>query len=92
MILGLLLYKNGGWKAVQAAAFKGTEILAVSRLLDRFNRIPKMAGETRVYRTVVAVGGVDPYENEEGYLAACRRVIGREITGTAKGRLYDLGA
>jgi hypothetical protein len=56
-----------------------------------------MAGEARVYRTIVAVGGVAPYSNEESYLAACRRVIGRELTGTekdallAKGRLYDLG-
>lgn len=98
MILGLLLYRSRGWKAVQAASFTGTEILALSRFLDRFNRIPKIAGEARVYRTVVAVGGLAPYGNENGYLAACRRVIGREITGTesdallSKGRLYDLGS
>ncbi len=98
LVLGLLLYRNGGWKAVQAASFTGTDILALSRLLDRFNSIPKMAGEARVYRTILAVGGVAPYSNEDSYLAACRRVIGRELTGTekdallAKGRLYDLGA
>lgn len=97
LVLGLLLYRSGGWKSVQAASFTGTDILALSQFLDRFNSIPKMAGEARVYRTIVAVGGVAPYSNEESYLAACRRVIGRELTGTekdallAKGRLYDLG-
>lgn len=98
MVLGLLLYRRGGWKAVQAsAAFRGTDILALSRFLDLFNQTPKIAGEARIYRTVLAVGGVSAYANEESYLSACRRIIGREITGTekdalmTKGRLYDLG-
>lgn len=98
MVLGLLLYRRGGWKAVvKSTPFSGTEILALSRFVDRFEGTPKIAGEARIYRTVVATGGVAAYGDENGYLAACRRVIGREITGTekdallAKGRLYDLG-
>lgn len=98
VVLGLLLYRQGGWKAVQAASFNGTEILALSRFLDMFNGTPKIAGEARIYRAVVAVGGVSVYGDENGYLAACRRALGRELTGTekdalvAKGRLYDLGS
>lgn len=97
VVLGLLLYRRGGWKAVQAATLNGTDILALSRFLDLFNKTPKIAGEARIYRTVVAVGGMSAYGNEQSYLAACRRVLGREMTGTekdallAKGRLYDLG-
>lgn len=98
MMLGLLLYRRGGWKAVQAASFSGKEVLAVSRFLDTLEGTPKMAGEAKVYRTVIAVGGVSAYQDEKSYLSACRRVIGRELTGSerdalmAKGRLYDLGA
>ncbi len=98
VVLGLLLYRQGGWKAVQAASFSGTDILALSRFLDLFNGTPKIAGEARIYRTVVAVGGLSAYGNEESYLSACRRAMGRKITGTekdalmTKGRLYDLGS
>ncbi len=99
LMLGLLLYRSGGWKAVQAAnRFKGTDILALSRLLDLFDQVPKVAGEARLYRTVLAVGGLAPYGDVKSYLAACRRVVGRTLTGsevdalTVKGRLYDLGS
>jgi len=43
------------------------------------------------------VGGTAPYEDEETYLAACRQVLGRVVTGSesarllVKGRLYALG-
>jgi len=98
MLLGLLLYRSGGWKAVQAAKkFKGSDILAISRLLDLFGQTTKVAGEGRLYRTIIAVGGLAPYGDVESYLTACRRVVGRTLTGseadalTVKGRLYDLG-
>lgn len=97
MVLGLLLYKQGGWRQVQAstAKFSGRELLALSRLLDGFEGIG-IAGESRVYRTVIATGGVSVYADENGYLAACRQVYGRNLTGSekdalvAKGRVYDL--
>lgn len=99
VVLGLVLHKSGGWRAVQAAAsLTGAEMLAISRFLDRFNGTPRMAGEERVYRTVLAVGGLASYQDVESYLAACRRVMGRGLTGSetdalvAKGRIYDLGA
>jgi len=98
LLLGLLLHKGGGWKSVQASGFSGAEMLAISRFLDQFTGVPRMAGEARVYRTVLAVGGAASYGDVESYLAACRRAIGRDLTGSekdalvAKGRIYDLGA
>lgn len=99
ILVGLLLHKTGGWRSVQAADdFSGAEMLAISRFLDRFNGTPRMAGEGRVYRTVLAVGGAASYGDAESYLAACRRAMGRDLTGTekdalvAKGRIYDLGS
>lgn len=98
VLAGLVLYKSGGWRSVQASGtFSGPEMLAISRFLDRFNGTPRMAGEARVYRTVLAVGGVASYGDVNSYLAACRRTMGRDLTGTeqdalvAKGRIYDLG-
>jgi hypothetical protein len=99
LLFGLLLYRRGGWRAIQASGrFKGTDFLALSRLLDAFNQTPRIAGEGRLYRTVVAVGGAAVYADVKSYLAACRRVMGRDLTGSeedtlvVKGRLYDLGA
>lgn len=97
LLFGLLLFKSGGWNAVRASErFSGREFLAMSRLIDTFEGA-RIAGETRIYRTIVAVGGMSPYADVESYLAACRRVVGRELTGSekdaliSKGRLYDLG-
>lgn len=98
LLFGLLLYRRGGWRSVRASSrFKGADILALSRLLDLFNRTPRIAGEGRLYRTVIAVGGAAAYSDVNSYLAACRREIGRQLTGSeedtlvVKGRLYDLG-
>lgn len=97
VMYGLLLHKSGGWTRVKKAGLSGTEVLAVSRVLDVMTKKSAMAGETRVYRTVLSVGGTAPYENDETYLAACRQVLGRTITGNEayrlleKGRLYSLG-
>lgn len=99
ILLGLVLHKSGGWRAVQASGtLSGPEMLGVSRFLDRMSNLPRMAGEERIYRTVLAVGGAAPYGDVESYLAACRRALGRSPTGperdalVAKGRIYDLGA
>ena len=97
VLLGLIHHKSGGWKQVRKAGFSGVEILALSRVLDVMTKKSSMAGETRVYRTVLSVGGTGPYEDEETYLAACRQVLGRMVTGSEaaklleKGRLYALG-
>jgi hypothetical protein len=75
----------------------GRQILAISRVLDLISKKSTMAGSTRVYRTVLSVGGTAPYEDVETYLAACRQVLGRTITGSeagellTKGRLFALG-
>jgi len=95
VLSGLLLHKSGGWKAVKTARLSGLECLAVSRLLDTFQQVPRIAGEARIYRTVVAVGGAAAYRDSNGYLAACRRYLGRELTGSekdallTKGRIFD---
>lgn len=98
ILLGLMLHKTGGWKAVQArATFSGPEMLTISRMVDRITKTPRTAGEDRIYSTVQAVGGLGAYQNVQTYLAACRRVVGRNLNGTeidalvAKGRIYDLG-
>jgi hypothetical protein len=97
VLLGLIHHKNGGWSRVKKAGLTGREILAVSRVVDKMTKQSSMAGETRVYRTVLSVGGTAPYEDEETYLAACRQVLGRVMTGSEasqlleKGRLYALG-
>jgi hypothetical protein len=97
VLQGLILHKNGGWRRVKQAGLTGREILAVSRVLDVLTRKSSMAGETRVYRTVLSVGGTAPYEDDETYLVACRQVLGRVVTGSEasklleKGRLYALG-
>lgn len=99
LMLGLIHYKRGGWNAVRLSnAFSGREILALSRILDLIGQSPVIAGESRVYRTVTAVGGMAAYGDVDSYLAACRRVIGRNLTGSekdalvTKGRLFDLGS
>lgn len=97
IVQGLLLHRMGGWQQLRIAGFSGSEILAVSRILDVMTKKASIAGETRVYRTVLSVGGTAPYEDDETYLAACRQVLGRVVTGNEasklleKGRLYALG-
>ncbi len=98
ILAGLILYKSGGWQAVRTGGFTGRQILAISRVLDKMTKRSSMAGESRVYQTVIAVGGTAPYADVETYLAACRQVLGRTLTGTEsgalleKGRLYSLGS
>jgi hypothetical protein len=95
---GVLLHRAGGWRAVQAARkFSGRDVLAISRVLDLLEKNPSVAGEARIYRTVLAVGGASSYVDVDSYLAACSQVLGREPTQTeklallTKGRLFDLG-
>jgi len=94
---GLILFKNGGWHAVRAAnSFSGREVLGISRFLDEFQG-SRIAGEARIYRAILAVGGFSPYTDVDGYLAACRRFFGRDLTNSerdtliSKGHIYDLG-
>lgn len=92
MLLGMVLYKQGGWKSVQASkSFAGAEILALTRLFELSTRKASRAGSGRIYKTVLAVGGVKQYVNEATYLAACRRVLGREITDSEKADLLEKG-
>jgi len=94
---GLILHRHGGWQYVRGLGLSCTEMLIVSRFLDRFNRRAGCAGESRLYRTVLAVGGVGSYQDTQSYFAACRQVIGRTLTDSekelllVKGRIYDLG-
>jgi ribosomal protein L37E len=95
VLRGLILYKCGGWPLVKTAGFTGKDRLAISRTIDLMAKNSFTAGETRVYRTVLNVGGTGPYEDVETYLAACRQVLGRTVTGSEaaslleKGRLYS---
>jgi hypothetical protein len=98
LLLGMILYRSGGWKAVAASkALSGREILALSRLLDTAQDRRRVAGESRVYGAIVAVGGLPQDANEQAYLRQCREVMGRDISDSermaliTKGRLYALG-
>lgn len=95
---GILIHRQGGWAAVEAAKrFSGRDVLAMSRVLDLLRGSPSVAGEARIYRTVLAVGGARSYVDVETYLVACSQALGREPTQTeklaliTKGRLFDLG-
>ncbi len=99
ILLGMIYLKAGGWEAVKAARIlTSKEILALSRVVDLAGKRTIMAGEGRIYRTVVAVGGTSRYRNEEHYMAACRRVLGRNPTQDekrallVKGQLFSFGA
>ena len=98
ILLGLVLYKSGGWGSlVKTGSFTGRELLAVSRMMDMMKR-SSMAGESRVYRTVLAVNGLGSYTDIGSYLAACRKVVGRDLSSDEvsalidKGRLFALGS
>jgi hypothetical protein len=99
LLLGMVLYRRGGWKAVQASrALSGKEVLALARFFETSVKTASRAGSGKVYRTVMAVGGVKKYPDEATYLAACRRVLGREVTDSErvdllwKGYLFSLGS
>lgn len=98
VLAGLILHDHGGWEAVRRAnRFSGREILVMSRLIDRLTKRSAMAGDARIYRTVIAVGGTGQYSDVNVYLSACRKVVGRELMESEKvllvekGRLYSLG-
>lgn len=98
VLAGLILHGIGGWEAVASARrFTGREILVMDHLMSRMTRKSSMAGDGRIYRTVIAVSGTAPYADVNAYLTACRKVMGRPLTGseqvqlTEKGNLYALG-
>jgi len=88
---GLLLHKEGGWEKLTSSGFTGREKLVVSRVLDRVLGRTFVAGESRIYRTVIIVGGVAPHATMEKYLQACRQVIGRDLTYQEKALLIEKG-
>lgn len=93
---GVLLQRHHGWNALRTANYTKNEVLAVSRYVDLVNQGSR-AGDLDLYRTLIAVGGLNAYPDSAGFLAACRRVLGRNLsqgdidTLVSKGRLYDLG-
>jgi hypothetical protein len=98
ILAGLILHDHGGWEAVgRANRFSGREILVMNRLLERTERKSSMAGDARIYRTVIAMGGTASYPDVDSYLTACREVIGRTLTNSEKvqlvikGKLFSLG-
>jgi len=91
MFLGMVLYRGGGWKAVQASSFQGREILALARLMENGTRKATRAGSGRIYKTVLAVGGIRQYPNEKAYLTACSQVVGRRLTDSEKSELVEKG-
>lgn len=92
ILAGLILHDRGGWEAVgRAKRFSGREILVMARLLDRLTKRSSMAGDSRIYQTVIAVGGTGRYANVDAYLTACRRVLGRALLESEKAQLIEKG-
>jgi hypothetical protein len=92
ILAGLILHSMGGWEAVQnARRFTGVEILVMDRLIGRFMKKASKAGESRVYRTVIAVGGTGRYSNVNEYLTACSKIMGRAPTQSEKASLIEKG-
>lgn len=92
VLAGMILHDRGGWEAVgQAKRFSGREILVMSRLLDRMTKRSSMAGDSRIYRTVIEVGGPAAYPDVNHYLSACRKVIGRALVESEKAQLLEKG-
>lgn len=98
ILAGLILHDHGGWEAVgRANRFSGREILVMNRLLERTERKSSMAGDARIYRTVIATGGTASYPDVDSYLTACREVMGRTLNNSEKvqlvikGKLFSLG-
>lgn len=98
VLAAMILFSQGSWDLVRKAnRFSGSEILVVDRLMGRIQKRASMAGEARVYRTVIAVGGTAPYPDVNGYLTACSKVMGRVPTESerallvAKGKLFSMG-
>jgi hypothetical protein len=98
VLAGLILHDMGGWEAVgKANRFSGREILVMNRLIERTEKKSSMAGDARIYRTVIALGGTASYPDVDSYLAACREVLGRTLTNSemvqlvTKGKLFSLG-
>lgn len=92
ILLGLILFQKGGWRAVQASRkLSGRDVLAVSRIVDLARNRMRMAGEGRIYRVVLAVGDMQQYPDMRSYLAACRQVVGRDLTDSEKDALMDKG-
>lgn len=92
ILAGLILHDFGGWEAVASTRrFTGREILVIDRFLTRMTKKSSMAGDGRVYRTVIAVGGTAPYADVNAYLTACRGVMGRTPTGSERAQLLEKG-
>lgn len=92
ILAGLILHDMGGWEAVgRAKRFTGREILVMARLIDRLTKKSSMAGDSRIYTTVIAVGGTGAHANVNAYLTACRRVLGRALLESEKAQLIEKG-
>ena len=92
VLAAMVLFSKGGWDLVRRASrFTGRELLIVDRLMGRIQRRASMAGEARVYRTVVAVGGTGRYPDVDRYLDACSKFMGRGLMDSERALLIEKG-
>lgn len=99
VLAGLILHKNDGYAGlIKSGNYSGKELLIIARMVDMLSKRSIVAGDTRLYRTVLKVGGMRPYSNIESYLSACRQVVGRDLNSDEvsilidRGRLFALGS
>lgn len=87
LLLGLIHHKAG---SLALAGLSGKDLLALSRVLNILSKKPTIAGETRLYKTAINVGGLSTKSSKDAYLRACKAEIGRDLTEVEKQRLIVL--
>lgn len=98
VLAGLYLYEVAGMDAVaKRRIYTGAELLGLVRMRDFFERKSSYAGEQRITSTVIAVGSLRKFPNQESYFTACASHMGRNPNNIErvhlleKARIFSLG-
>lgn len=98
VLAGLYLYEVAGMDAVaKRRIYTGAELLGLVRMRDFFERKASYAGEQRITSTVIAVGSLRKFPNQESYFTACASHMGRNPNNIErmhlleKARIFSLG-
>lgn len=97
---GVQLYRDGGFRRVAQAGWKGVELLSLHYFLGKYRPYRKASVETPLahYALVRELQGISPFASEMSFLKVCTAKLGRKLAsrGEAKSllklaRLFDLG-
>ncbi len=98
VLAGLYLYEVAGMDAVaKRRIYTGAELLGLVRMRDFFERKASYAGEQRITSTVIAVGSLRKFSDQDSYFTACASHMGRNPNNIErmhlleKARIFSLG-